>query len=251
MFPMELQNHIRNPQRRRVTTPTSSWANFTPLALNPYVWFDAADTSTITSSNNAVSQWNDKSGNVRNLTQGTAANQPTTSTNTINSLNVVRFDGTSDAMVTGSFATPLWQHVFCVVRPTSFPNAYNTIFEQYSGSGLSILPKSTGKIAIYLDFATNYDGTGTYTMSANTVYLIEYSWNGYQLFSWLNTLSDRTNTVTATMGTPTTGLRLGHSTFASRWWAGDIAETVAFRAPLSQYAQTAMRNYLNAKWAIY
>jgi hypothetical protein len=75
----------------------ASGQNF-PLSLNPALWLDAADTTTITASSGSVSQWNDKSGNSRNFTQGTAGAQPTTGTRTQNSLNVLDFDG-NDALV--------------------------------------------------------------------------------------------------------------------------------------------------------
>jgi hypothetical protein len=64
---------------------------WTPLELSPALWLDAADTTTITESSGSVSQWNDKSGNGRNLTQATGANQPTTGTRTQNGLNVLDF----------------------------------------------------------------------------------------------------------------------------------------------------------------
>ena len=47
-----------------------------PSQLTSAVWFDAADATTITLNGSNVSQWNDKSGNNRNATQGTAAAQP-------------------------------------------------------------------------------------------------------------------------------------------------------------------------------
>ena len=74
---------------------------FSPLDLSPALWLDASDTSTITEVGGAVSQWDDKSGNGNDFTQGTAANQPTTGTRTQNGLNVLDFDGTADFMVGG------------------------------------------------------------------------------------------------------------------------------------------------------
>lgn len=41
------------------------------------LWLDAADASTITLNGSTVSQWSDKSGNGRNVTQATASLQPT------------------------------------------------------------------------------------------------------------------------------------------------------------------------------
>jgi len=69
---------------------------FTPLSLNPAIWYDASDLSTIISSGGLVSQWNDKSGNARNATEAT--NKPVTGTRTINGLNALDFDGTNDIL---------------------------------------------------------------------------------------------------------------------------------------------------------
>ena len=48
-------------------------ANLSSLAL----WLDAADSSTITESNQLVSQWSDKSGNNYHATQSTHLSKPT------------------------------------------------------------------------------------------------------------------------------------------------------------------------------
>jgi hypothetical protein len=70
----------------------------TPLELSPALWLDAADTATITASSGSVSQWNDKSGNGYNVSQSNGANQPTTGTRTLNGLNTLDFDGTTDIL---------------------------------------------------------------------------------------------------------------------------------------------------------
>jgi hypothetical protein len=63
------------------------------LSLNPQLWLDAADLTTITESSGSVTQWNDKSGNGFNVSQATGAAQPTTNSATRNGLNVLVFDG--------------------------------------------------------------------------------------------------------------------------------------------------------------
>jgi methionine-rich copper-binding protein CopC len=76
------------------TAPANLW---TPADLpgQAALWLDASDGSTITLNGSTVSQWNDKSGNGRNATQGTAAYQPAY---TLNSLPVLTFDGANDYM---------------------------------------------------------------------------------------------------------------------------------------------------------
>ena len=65
---------------------------WSPLALAPDLWLDASDASTITDAGGgAVSQWRDKSGFGRHMSQATALRRPTTGTRTQNGLNVIDF----------------------------------------------------------------------------------------------------------------------------------------------------------------
>lgn len=66
------------------------------------LWLDASDSASITHSSGAVSQWNDKSGNGRHVSQSTASAKPTTGTNTLNGLNVITFDGGDVLSYSGS-----------------------------------------------------------------------------------------------------------------------------------------------------
>lgn len=57
---------------------------WTPEASSPALWLDASDASTITEVASAVSQWDDRSGNDRHATQGTASNRPVYSATAFN-----------------------------------------------------------------------------------------------------------------------------------------------------------------------
>lgn len=82
--------------------------SFTPgLISGLKLWLDASDTATITPG--ATFTWADKSGQGNNATQGTAASQPTSGTRTLNSLNVLDFDGSNDRLVLPSGLYPLPQ----------------------------------------------------------------------------------------------------------------------------------------------
>ncbi|MES2982743.1 MAG: hypothetical protein V4727_10550 [Verrucomicrobiota bacterium] len=72
---------------------------WSPDDISITAWYDAADTSTLTATSDAVSQWRDKSGNGLHLDQVTAANQPATGA-LINGRNALNFTG--DAMTTAS-----------------------------------------------------------------------------------------------------------------------------------------------------
>lgn len=71
---------------------------WTPALISTLLWLDANDASSFTLSGADVSQWNDKSGNGNHFVQATSGNRPDldTTTNTINGLPVVSFDGTDD-----------------------------------------------------------------------------------------------------------------------------------------------------------
>ncbi len=119
-------------------------AAFSPLDLSPVLWLDAADTSTITESGGAVSQWDDKSGNGNHVTQGTAAAQPTTGTRTINSINVLDFDG-GDWLRTATAAV------------TSQPFTMFVVGHSDSGVSDTMLDSRTAadRVAFVMQLATN------------------------------------------------------------------------------------------------
>jgi hypothetical protein len=72
--------------------------NWTPehLTAGASLWLDAGDSSTITLNGSTVSQWDDKSGNARHVTQATAGNQPDYSS------DIIAFNGTSDYLANNS-----------------------------------------------------------------------------------------------------------------------------------------------------
>jgi hypothetical protein len=81
----------------------SNQASFSPSSISGLqAWFDANDESTITESANAVSQWDDKSGNANHAVQATGIKQPITNSVTINGLNAISFDGVNDTLKTAS-----------------------------------------------------------------------------------------------------------------------------------------------------
>lgn len=74
------------------TPQTTPW---TPAFISTAVWLDANDASTITLNGSTISQWNDKSGNNRHVSQATVANQPTYTPNGLSGKPVLTFTGTN------------------------------------------------------------------------------------------------------------------------------------------------------------
>ena len=88
----------------------NSRTSFSPASIpNLALWLDAADASTITvDGSNNVSEWRDKSGNARHLTQGTALNRPSYVTGVLNGLPVVRPDGVNDFLESSAQTAATW-----------------------------------------------------------------------------------------------------------------------------------------------
>jgi len=83
---------------------------WTPAQISTALWLDANDSGTITLNGSTVSQWNDKSGNGRNATQATVANQPTYIAEGLNGKGIIDWDGSNDSMeITGAITTTLAQ----------------------------------------------------------------------------------------------------------------------------------------------
>ena len=92
----------------------------TPAAFAPddiaglELWLDADDDSTITEASGVVSQWDDKSSNARHFTAA-SGQRPTTGSTTLNSKNVIRFNGSSHRMTRASFMHALVGHTLLIV----------------------------------------------------------------------------------------------------------------------------------------
>ena len=102
-----------------------------PSMISTALWLDAADASTITQSSSLVSQWNDKSGNIRHATASTTA-RPTYSATSFNSKPGLTFDGTANVLRADSLATIAqgndspWSAICVVSVPSSA--TFRTLF---------------------------------------------------------------------------------------------------------------------------
>lgn len=241
MFPLQAPPRPRNPRRSLVTTPVSAWGNFNPLAIKPIFWVDASDTTSITSSGGLVSQWNDKSGNVRNFTQANASRQPTTGSATQNGLNVLTF-GTSQ-MGTSSFAFAGGRFTcFAVARAsTSAATNRQLLGDRATCPTMFIF---NGNHSLYagavLSSATAYDTnwhvfTGVFNGTASALQL-----DGTQIASG-----------NAGTGSYTGGALIGAGDAAANPFIGDIAEVISCPLLLTRNDIRTVENYLSAKWAIY
>ena len=78
---------------------------FAPTSITGCVlWMDAADSSTVTLSSIAITQWNDKSASANHFVQATTANSPTVGTSA-NGLPTIYFATTNQQLVSSQNST--------------------------------------------------------------------------------------------------------------------------------------------------
>lgn len=141
------------------SVPVPAAAPFTPASLpNLYAWYDASDTATITQSSGAVTQFNDKSGNGHNVSQGNASFRPTTNLHTVNSKNVIFFhDQELDSAASFSLTQPFTVFmVYNILAASQVQRAWDT----QGGTGRALYNASSGTFGIYAgsvaDTATSF-----------------------------------------------------------------------------------------------
>jgi hypothetical protein len=209
---------------------------------------DASDTSTIIEDpigSGSVSQWDDKSTNNHDLTQATGTAQPTTGTRTINSLNVLDFDGTSDYMqVTygSSISQPLT--IFAVAQNDD-PPAANVLWA-------GIIFNANAQLYLAGTITAHWINGGDPTLSYGTapdgnlnIYRVTY--NGASTSLAIN----GDVKVTGTTGTHSpTGFTIGGSTTGSAPFDGVIGEAIVVEGAMTAQQIYDTENYLANKWGI-
>jgi len=241
------------------------------------VWLDASDATTITSSSGSVSQWTDKSANGYTFTQATSTNQPTTGTRTINSKNVLDFDGTTDYLYSTA-AISTWKFLHSAVS-TIFIVA-NTDVTNGSHSFISTQAGSTSRIGFYTyqDMGNMYaraDRGVAGSTVYNSAYALSYNTGNYY-FTYKSdptnaTAADRikisqnggtyygTNTATNAASTADSenSLTIGclldlfnGVRYPQNWHNGTIGEILIYDSALSAGNITDTQSYLATKWGI-
>lgn len=223
-----------------------SSAAFSPLSLSPFLWLDASDTATITNAGaGAVSQWNDKSGNARHMTQGTSGNRPLTGTTTQNSKNVIVFDGTDDFLATGDLTLPQPASFYIVAEVTT-----NTASDTSLMAGGNFAYYFARTASTY--FWKSYSGANLNSSTANDLAVHQFTVlhngaSGDIRLDGASIASGNTSTASLT-GAAGHVLTVGAAPAAAQPFTGFVAEMLAFSSSLASSDQLNLEAYLKAKW---
>lgn len=240
-----------------------STVSFTPSDISGLAaWWDASDTATITESSGAVSQWSDKSGNARHLTQSTGSKKPTTGTRTKNSLNVIDFDGSDDQFIASTFFYALGSLTAFVVflvdaDPTQTLSTLisehangangNEYTLRYKASNLNVALTAGASPNYELDTATGDPTDGSYHTAIwnDTTLAVTYNLDSQTAGTQSYTRSGSFAPANFSVGGA--DLLAGNSPRAHN---GTIAEIIIYDSSLSGTDTTRVKTYLTAKWAL-
>lgn len=208
------------------------------------IWLDASDLSTITKDgSDRVSQWNDKSGGARHLTQATAGDQPLWLSADQNGRDVIDF--TSNRFMDDSWSAESVPNTIFIAAelPQTGTGGRTNLISGYSSNAQSVFgddPENTYKYA-----AGSAQG-GTKTG-------IEGTWQDvYALYGGAYDFEINGDSISsANCGTDDwTGMTVGASSVDSQFGDMKVGEIVGYNASITGDDKTAILNYLKTKWGI-
>jgi hypothetical protein len=213
---------------------------WTPDALRPSVWFDVADLSTLTLVSGDASEWRDKSGNQRHVSQATADRRPTYAEYGLNGRptldwgTAINNKGFLNTAVSNFNPTR-----YFIVADYEGPNPFNEyaglVCHQFSGTTDVILTNNTGTGwyaggSFFHNGATSATSAALPTISQPFVVASNFAHSANRLNLFIG--NDRF----------LTGL--------SRGWRGKISEVFAINYVPSVAERNRAEGYLAWKWGI-
>jgi len=219
--------------------PVTTWRP-SDLGAALYAWWDAADPATITAdATGAVSQWNDKSGNLRHGTSSGAA-MPVTGKRKLNGINVLDFDSTVNAKMLTVGATTLPQPFTLVTFARQ--NRYDTRNRYIiNGPGLNLVSVSYG-YSVFAGLGLSPGVAGDQANGDTVVAIV----NGTNSMIRLNQKHTAQGDAGAA-GWAGQTWNIGRNTNTTAWH-GQIGELLIVNRALTEIELASAEAYLRDKW---
>ena len=197
-----------------------------PMVLNAVLWLDSSDATTISATNNLISEWRDKSGFNRHATQTTGTSQPSVASSGI-SFAGTKFFNLNFAALTGS-------HSLFVVH-------------NYSGSPMLLFSNNSASYS----YTAQSGGTGAVSgnFGSPTYYKNDVLQSWTTRTAVYNALLNQTSIVAAVNCTMSNFTRIAGytSTFP---FADNIYEIIIIPGIISTEDRNLLTGYLASKWGL-
>ena len=225
----------------------ASALDFTPGSVPGLtLWLDAADTATITSSSNNVTQWNDKSGLGYHFT---SSSNPRTGTKTINGLNVID-TGTNSTANLNNASIPIGPNytMFFVAHQTACQAQCNLFSNSYMGmvtynySYNALMSNGTT-----WSTGTRFPNSGMMSSPSIMEFMCASGGVGVMYHNGISSTSNQYQYYKD--GTMPGGMTLSTNN-ASSQWLGNIAEVIVYNNCLSTANRQKVEGYLAWKWGL-
>ena len=236
----------------QIGRPNSRKTLWSPSLISTSLWLDSLDASTLTVSGANVSQWSDKSGNARHVSQGTSTQQPL-----YDGSPGLIFDGSNDFLQsTASITSGTYSGAFTLIYAATRTKA----------DGGCILTERTTALA----GSFFWTGTSPYYISSDGTNAASNTTISQSDFNALSTsggivvhqhlsgardtllLNGSEVTVTAGTGSNITGangFRVGRREGTNtNYWGGRIYEIIAVAETLSASTRETLEGYLAHKY---
>lgn len=241
--------------------------NFLPSDIpSLQLWLDAADLTTITESSGSVTQWNDKSGNGYDVTQGTAARRPVTGTRTLNGRNVIDFDG-SDDNLNRQTSMGLWQNItggtlYFVsvydISPTTprilfYIRRNNTVAMAGNSPGTKANKYNAGGRTDAAQILMVVNSTNDIPAGTGIIQSSVFDIANTDLFIYVNGVLQGTNTsyqTTSTTDFESNRLEVGSRVDSTAAINGTIGEILVYHTAHTAEQRQAVESYLKTKWNV-
>lgn len=230
----------------KLTTTATSLTPDNATTATLYLWLKA-DAITGLNDGDAVDTWTKSGGIASDATQSTAGFRPVYKTNIINTLPVVRFDGSDDKLL-GSGSNTSSKTIIIVCKDNGSTQGLAGVWSNNNANGLTWL---SGNF-LYCDFA------GASAQEAPVSTKLRSNWNIYTLvydtnfdFISISTNGTEDNFINQDKGTTSSLYNVGvRDRTLNRHFNGDIAEIIIFNGVLSIEERANIEAYLGAKYAI-
>ena len=234
---------------------------WTPDLVSPALWLDASDLSTITI-DTGVSEWRDKSGNNRHLSQSQSARRPTFNPLGLNNLPTVSALSASQQWLstntnTSGFSggSSLWAIIVCTMDSSTGSYGRLLSFGQVGLVDYTQVPLTPFLIR---DAVTNtiisYRNGGVLSgvnVPTSTPMLVGSTFDGTQNILYLNgTAGTPVNSTGNFTSTPRLTLFWDQDPAFSSYWSGNCSELILGSTPLTTVNRQLIKGYLAWKWKL-
>lgn len=191
-----------------------------------------------------VSQWDDQSASAAHLTEAT--NKPVWVDALVNGKPAVRFDGTNDKLVSGSFtSTSQPHHTFVVFNSVTWA----TVEAIMVGTSNNFYVDQNGTTPEVKQRAQGSAGNAV-SATVGTFFLVSSFFSGAASYQALNNAASVGPSNTGTGGAVTT-LALGSEVAGSNFGNVEIAEAMLYNAEITGTDLTDLKSYFNSRYALW